>query len=66
MAIELNADDAALMIGRLYLENYRLGKELPLLQRQIDEMTAELNKLRSDVKGNVLVVKERPPESEVA
>jgi len=60
MNVEMTLDDVAVVVGRLFLENSRLVKQIPLLEEQIQKLTEEVTQLRNEIRPNVVLTK---PES---
>ena len=63
---ELKIEDVWRMIGMLYIENYRLGKRLPELQKTITSLTDQVESLRPFTKTLIVEPKQEEGASEAA
>lgn len=61
---ELKLDDVFAMVGELYVQNYRLTREVPKLQAELQRLTAETKALQDRVQAKIVTVEpDATPES---
>jgi cell division protein FtsB len=58
---EVKIEDIWQLVGQLYLDNWRLNKQLPALQAQVNALTEQAKKLKET--ATVLTVEPKPNET---